>query len=230
MIQQLRLHAPNARGSGSISDQGTRAHMPQLKIPHTSTKTEEPRSHRLQLRSQTAKLKIFVNVCNQKSFACSYIYETIILIKIVSSTITFLKSPHSVLMLQYFQVLNYVCECNIIAFQTFFWQLAQPLALQHFSSEPLLMATQSGHLYSKLSQSSSPLITCTSPPSPLTTILRQIPPPQGEWLGSVICELTGLQRLLGRGVDVKEVQSLDKPDSKRWNAYGGSGFISRYTI
>ncbi|TEA35025.1 hypothetical protein DBR06_SOUSAS9710106, partial [Sousa chinensis] len=43
--QRLRLHAPNARGPGSILSQETRSHMPelrvcmpQLKIPHTSTK------------------------------------------------------------------------------------------------------------------------------------------------------------------------------------------------
>ena len=134
MIQQLRLHTPSAGGPGSIPDQGTRSHMPQLKIPHASTKTEEPRSHRLQLRPRTAKIKIFVNVCSQKSFVCSYIHETIILIKIVSSTITPLKPPHSFLILQYFQVLNYVCECNIIAFQTF---LAISLAFWLFNPSPL---------------------------------------------------------------------------------------------
>ena len=38
MVQWLRLHASNAGGAGSIPDQGTRSHMPQLKIPHASTK------------------------------------------------------------------------------------------------------------------------------------------------------------------------------------------------
>ena len=31
MVQWLRLHTPNAGGVGSISGQGTRAHMPQLR-------------------------------------------------------------------------------------------------------------------------------------------------------------------------------------------------------
>ncbi|TEA33833.1 hypothetical protein DBR06_SOUSAS19410004, partial [Sousa chinensis] len=32
----LRLHAPSAGGPGSIPAQGTRSHMPQLKIPHAA--------------------------------------------------------------------------------------------------------------------------------------------------------------------------------------------------
>ena len=46
VVQWLRLHAANAGGLGSIPGQGTRSHMlqlrvhmPQLKIPHTTTKT-----------------------------------------------------------------------------------------------------------------------------------------------------------------------------------------------
>ena len=46
VIQWLRLHTPNAGGPGSILGQGTRSHMPQLrvrilqlKIPHASVKT-----------------------------------------------------------------------------------------------------------------------------------------------------------------------------------------------
>ncbi|TEA29726.1 hypothetical protein DBR06_SOUSAS510336, partial [Sousa chinensis] len=45
VVQWLRVHTPNAGGSGSIPGQGTRSHMlqlkvrmPQLKIPHTTTK------------------------------------------------------------------------------------------------------------------------------------------------------------------------------------------------
>ncbi|TEA36880.1 hypothetical protein DBR06_SOUSAS32310013, partial [Sousa chinensis] len=45
VVQWLRLHAPNAGGLGSIPGQGTRSHMsqlrvrmPQLKIPHATTK------------------------------------------------------------------------------------------------------------------------------------------------------------------------------------------------
>ena len=39
MVQRLRLHIPNAGGPGSIPGQGTRSHMPQLKILHAATKT-----------------------------------------------------------------------------------------------------------------------------------------------------------------------------------------------
>ena len=38
VVQWLRLRTPNARGPGSIPGQGTRFHMPQLKIPHAATK------------------------------------------------------------------------------------------------------------------------------------------------------------------------------------------------
>ena len=47
LVQWLRLHAPNAGDQGSVSGQGTRsrmlqlrARMPQLKIPQASTKTQ----------------------------------------------------------------------------------------------------------------------------------------------------------------------------------------------
>ena len=46
VVRWLRLHSPNARGRGSISGQGTKSHMPQLrvhmlqlKILHSTTKT-----------------------------------------------------------------------------------------------------------------------------------------------------------------------------------------------
>ena len=38
MVQWLRLRVQNAGGLGSIAHQGTRSHMPQLKIPHAVTK------------------------------------------------------------------------------------------------------------------------------------------------------------------------------------------------
>ena len=38
VIQQLRLHAFNAGGPGSIPGQGTRSRMPQLRIQHATTK------------------------------------------------------------------------------------------------------------------------------------------------------------------------------------------------
>ena len=40
MVQGLRLHDPNAGGLNSIPGQGTRLHMPQLKIPRAETKTQ----------------------------------------------------------------------------------------------------------------------------------------------------------------------------------------------
>ena len=39
VVQGLRLHAPNAGGPGLTPGQGTRSHMPPLKIPHATTKT-----------------------------------------------------------------------------------------------------------------------------------------------------------------------------------------------
>ena len=61
VVQWLRLHAPNAGGPGSIPDQGTRSHMPQLrvlmpqlKIPHAATKI---RSLVSQLKSPHAATK-----------------------------------------------------------------------------------------------------------------------------------------------------------------------------
>ena len=41
VVQWLRLHAPNAGDPGLIPGQGTRSHMPQLKIPHAATKIED---------------------------------------------------------------------------------------------------------------------------------------------------------------------------------------------
>ena len=38
VVQWLRLYAPSAWGPGSIPGQGTRSHMPQLKILHAATK------------------------------------------------------------------------------------------------------------------------------------------------------------------------------------------------
>ena len=37
---QSRSQHPSAGGPGSIPGQGTRSHMPQLKIPHAATKTQ----------------------------------------------------------------------------------------------------------------------------------------------------------------------------------------------
>ena len=38
VVQWLRLHAPNAGGLGSISGQGTRTHVPEVKTLHAATK------------------------------------------------------------------------------------------------------------------------------------------------------------------------------------------------
>ena len=43
--QWLRLHAHNAGGPGSIPGQGTRSHVPQLKILHATLKTEDSECH-----------------------------------------------------------------------------------------------------------------------------------------------------------------------------------------
>ena len=40
VVQGLRLHTPNAGGPGSISAQGTRFYLLQLKILHAATKTQ----------------------------------------------------------------------------------------------------------------------------------------------------------------------------------------------
>ena len=52
-LQWLRLHTPNAGGTGSVSGQGTRPHMLQLKDP--TCHNEDKRPHVLQLRPGTAK-------------------------------------------------------------------------------------------------------------------------------------------------------------------------------
>ena len=52
-LQWLRLHTPNTGGPGSISGQGTRSHMLQLKDP--AWHNENQRFHVLQLRPGTAK-------------------------------------------------------------------------------------------------------------------------------------------------------------------------------
>ena len=44
VLQWLRLQAPNTGGPGSIPGQGTRSHMPQLKILHAAMKIKNPKS------------------------------------------------------------------------------------------------------------------------------------------------------------------------------------------
>ena len=52
VVQWLRLHTPNALSLGSIPGQGTGSHMrklkvrlPQLKMPHSTTKIEDSVCH-----------------------------------------------------------------------------------------------------------------------------------------------------------------------------------------
>jgi hypothetical protein len=40
VVQQLRLHVPNSGGQGSITGQGTRSHMLQVKSLYSATKTQ----------------------------------------------------------------------------------------------------------------------------------------------------------------------------------------------
>ena len=59
VVQWLRFHAPNA-GPSSIPGQGTRSHMPQLrvpmpqpKIPHVATKTQHSQGNKCFLEKMT---------------------------------------------------------------------------------------------------------------------------------------------------------------------------------
>ena len=65
VVQRLRCHFPNAGGPGSVSGQGTRSHMlqlrdymPQLKVPHAVTK-----------KILHAAMKIEDPVCQNKDLA-----------------------------------------------------------------------------------------------------------------------------------------------------------------
>ena len=54
VVQQLRLHAPNAGGLGSVPSQGTRSHMLQLRVH-----VPQLRVHMPQLRVHIRQLKRF---------------------------------------------------------------------------------------------------------------------------------------------------------------------------
>ena len=63
VVQWLRLHVPKARGLGLIPGQGTKSHMPLLKILHATTKTR----HRLINKYlKRPKLQIVVEACTDK--------------------------------------------------------------------------------------------------------------------------------------------------------------------
>ena len=55
VAQWLRLYAPNAGGLGSIPSQGTRSYMPQVRIPHATTKMEISVFHKKTQHSQINK-------------------------------------------------------------------------------------------------------------------------------------------------------------------------------
>ena len=64
VVRRLRLHAPNAEGPGSILGQGTRVHMPKLrvcrsrlKIPHVAIKIEDPTCHNQELAQPNKQIK-----------------------------------------------------------------------------------------------------------------------------------------------------------------------------
>ena len=55
MVQWLRLHAPNAKGPGSISGWGTRSYRLQLEILHATTKTRSSQIHIIKINQQSFK-------------------------------------------------------------------------------------------------------------------------------------------------------------------------------
>ena len=56
VVPWLTLHAPNARGPGSIPGQGTRSHMPQLRVHSCSQRSSVPKGRsKFQPRPSTAK-------------------------------------------------------------------------------------------------------------------------------------------------------------------------------
>ena len=56
-VQWLRLHGPNARVPGSILGEGTRFHMPQLKIPHAATESWHSRINILKSKQKQPQNK-----------------------------------------------------------------------------------------------------------------------------------------------------------------------------
>ena len=78
VVQWLRLHAPNAGGPDSIPGQGTRPHMPQLKILHATMKTWCSQINKYFLNPQTQR-EGRTNDFNQTISMCSVnIYQEII--------------------------------------------------------------------------------------------------------------------------------------------------------
>ena len=64
VVQWLRLCALNAGGMGSIAGQGTRSHMPQLKILNASTKTRCSQIHKLTLKKKKDDaVKVLHSIC-----------------------------------------------------------------------------------------------------------------------------------------------------------------------
>ena len=52
-VQWLRLHTPNAGCPGSIPGKGAISHMSQLKIPHTTNKTQTSQINKLKIKNDT---------------------------------------------------------------------------------------------------------------------------------------------------------------------------------
>ena len=72
MVWGLRLSAPDAEGLGLIPGQGTRSHMPKLKIPPASTKTQ-----RGQMKNKTKKNKCeFVFGDSYHTKTCAHIHTS----------------------------------------------------------------------------------------------------------------------------------------------------------
>ena len=57
VVQWLRLRASSAGGLGSFPNQGTRPHMPQLKILHATTKTQSSQINNF-LKNDNMKFKL----------------------------------------------------------------------------------------------------------------------------------------------------------------------------
>ena len=59
VVQWVKLPAPNSGGPSLIPGQGTRSHMPQLKILHAAMKIKDPRAAAKTWHSQIKKKEIF---------------------------------------------------------------------------------------------------------------------------------------------------------------------------
>ena len=79
MVQWLRLGTPNAGGLGSIPGQGTRSHMPQLrvhkpqpKVLHATTKTWHSQINEYFLKKRIIPLKKKKQIKSDSEDVCIY--------------------------------------------------------------------------------------------------------------------------------------------------------------